>query len=118
MESIKISTYAGRQGVGDVHLQVDTLANALEQIFDAVVGNRALQLGIKLSGGGAVPLQERLVHVLHPDHLLPLLHRALWMQALCAHRVDHDPVEGVVGHCTTDEKLARPYPVQGQGLDL
>ena len=56
MESIKISTYAGRQGVGDVHLQVDTLANALEQIFDAVVGNRALQLGIKLSGGGAVPL--------------------------------------------------------------
>ena len=56
MESNMISTYAGRQGVGDVDLQVDTLANALEQIFDAVVGNRALQLGIKLSGGGAVPL--------------------------------------------------------------
>ena len=111
MESIKISTYAGREGVGDVDLQVDTLANTLEEIFDAVVGNRTLQLGIKLSGGGAVPLQERLVHVLHPDHLLPLLHRALWMQALFTDRVDHDPVEGVVGHCPADEKLACPYPI-------
>ena len=117
MKSIKISTYAGRQGVGDVDLQVDTLANALEQIFDAVVGNRALQLGIKLSGGGAVPLEERLVHVLHPNHLLPLLHRALRMKPLRADRL-HDLVEGVVGHGPADKELAGPYPVQGQGLDL
>ena len=115
---IKISTYAGRQGVGDVHFQVGALPDALEQVLDAVVRDRALQLRVKLRGRRAVGLDECLVHVLHPDHLLPLFHCALWMQPLVADRVDHDPVEGVVGHCTADEKLARPYPVQGQGLDL
>ena len=32
---IKISTYAGRQGVGDIHFQVGALPDALEQVIDA-----------------------------------------------------------------------------------
>ena len=30
---IKISTYAGRQGVGDIHFQVGTLPDALQQVL-------------------------------------------------------------------------------------